>query len=184
MFKCAFCDKDYTQNAGGMVHQKQCKLNPNRTVFQKGRKAWNTGKTAQSDHRLAALGVSVGNSLRGRKPGNWNPNRASLDKYRTDCCFKFSVYDFPNEFELGLIEECGWYSASNRGNNLDGVSRDHMVSVKFGFENNVAAGVISHPANCRLLKHRDNVRKYTRNSIAIEELHQRILRWDEKYLGD
>ena len=166
------------------MHQKQCRQNPNRVVFQKGRKAWNAGKTTQTDQRLVTLGESISKSLKGRKPGNWNPNRASLDKYRVDCYFKFSVYDFPDEFDLGLIEKHGWYSASNRGNNVGGISRDHMVSVKYGWENSIDASLIAHPANCRLLKHGDNVRKYTRNSISLEELQQRILTWNKKYLGD
>ena len=95
--------------------------------------------------------------------------------------FDFNLADYPEEFNFSLIEEYGWYSASNRGNNLNGVSRDHMVSVKFGYENNIDPNIISHPANCRLMRHNDNVSKNEDCSISLEELKVRIEKWNLKY---
>jgi hypothetical protein len=170
-------------NAGGMVHQNQCKLNPDRVSYQLGRTAWNKGKTSDSDPRISALSAKVSIAMRGKKPGNWNPNRDKLSQYRTDCTFKFSVYNYPKEFNLSLIEESGWYKAKNRGDNLYGISRDHMISVKYGWENNIDPKIISHPANCKLMIHGDNVRKYSNNSISLEELLYKIEQWNSKY-GD
>jgi hypothetical protein len=183
MFICKFCNKEYTQNAGGMVHQNQCILNPNRVQYQLGRKAWNTGLTADIDPRLKKMAETLSSSMKGRIACNKNLDRSSLNLYRSDCGFKFSVYDYPEEFDLYLIEELGWYKPKNRGNNLTGVSRDHMVSVKYGWKNNISPEIISHPANCKLLKHSDNVSKYDKNSLTIDELYIRINNWNIKYMG-
>lgn len=101
--------------------------------------------------------------------------------YKHACSFNFSVYKFPDEFELNLIEKHGWYKPRNRGDNLTGITRDHMLSRTFGFENNIPIEHIKHPANCQLLVHGDNISKGKKSSISYQELLQRIDRWDKKY---
>ena len=105
----------------------------------------------------------------------------TLKEYRRRCNFEFALKDFPKEFDFSLIEEHGWYKAKNRGDNLYGVSRDHMVSVRYGFDNDIDPSIISHPSNCELLPHSENVSKRSRCSITLEELQERIEVWDEKY---
>jgi hypothetical protein len=97
--------------------------------------------------------------------------------YRQRCKFTFSIADYPDKFNSDLILEHGWYSPSNKQNNLDGVSRDHMLSVKDGFINGIDPAVISHPANCDLVLHRANQRKRSNSSITVEELLDRIKKW-------
>lgn len=101
--------------------------------------------------------------------------------YKTCCLFNFSLNAFPDEFDFSLIEKYGWYKAKNHGDNLNGISRDHMISRNYGFEHLVDPYIISHPANCVLLQHNDNVSKYTKCSLTIEELIQRIKDWHIKY---
>jgi hypothetical protein len=107
--------------------------------------------------------------------------RPALINYRKDCAFKFNLADYPVEFDFKLIEQYGWYSAKNRGNNLTGVSRDHLVSVRYGFDNNIPSEHLAHPANCALLRHGENVSKGIKNSITYEQLLKRIAEWDNKY---
>lgn len=107
--------------------------------------------------------------------------RTEWKNYRADCQFRFSIKNYPDEFEFALIENHGWYKASNRGNNLTGISRDHMVSCRYGFENNIPFEHIRHPANCKLMVHIENISKYKRCSITYEELLKRIDEWDRKY---
>jgi hypothetical protein len=107
--------------------------------------------------------------------------RTEWQNYRADCQFRFSLNDYPDEFEFQLIEQHGWYKASNRGNNLTGVSRDHMVSCKYGFENNIPFDHIRHPANCKLITHKENSSKNKKNSISYKELLKRIEAWEIKY---
>ncbi len=108
-------------------------------------------------------------------------SKEGIERYRQLCEFKFSVKNYPEEFDLKLIQEHGWYKAANRGNNLGGVSRDHIISVKFGFENGISPEIISHPANCRLMRHADNQVKNSYSGMSIEELEEKIRVWDKKY---
>ena len=108
-------------------------------------------------------------------------NKSEFEIYRNECAFKFNIYDYPEEFDMDLLEERGFYSAANRGNNLDGVSRDHMISVKYGFDNNIDPSIISHPANCKLMIQRENSSKKTKCSLFLEELLNRIVKWNNKY---
>lgn len=108
-------------------------------------------------------------------------NLSDRQIYRKECQFKFALNDFPNEFDFTLVEQFGWYKAKNRGNNLTGVSRDHMVSVNYGFKNNISPDIISHPANCCLMRHDLNMIKRTDCSISLDELLKRIKDWDKKY---
>lgn len=97
--------------------------------------------------------------------------------YRTRCQFNFSLKDYPTKFDFVLIEKYGWYQAKNRGNNLNGVSRDHAISIKFGWEHQISPDIIAHPANCVLMKHSENKHKNTNCSLTLEELLERIKQW-------
>lgn len=108
-------------------------------------------------------------------------SRTAFHNYKSKCSFKFNVYEFPDEFDLASIDEFGWYSASNKGCNLDGVSRDHRISIKNGFEQQIDPSIISHPANCELMRHSENQQKRSKSSIMLEELIVMIDRWNEKY---
>lgn len=108
-------------------------------------------------------------------------DKTTLKYYRSQCAFNFNLKDFPDEFNFSLIEEFGWYKAKNRGNNLNGISRDHIVSVKYGFKNNIDPKIISHPANCQLLRHNDNVSKNSKCDLSLEELLLKIEQWNIKY---
>ena len=108
-------------------------------------------------------------------------NLNEYQKYYKECQFNFNLSDYPNEFDFNLIKEYGWYQAKNHGDNLNGVSRDHMISVKFGYENNISPEIIKHPANCQLMQHNENVSKWKSCSITLEELNNRIIEWNFKY---
>lgn len=108
-------------------------------------------------------------------------NLNEYQKYYKDCQFKFNLSDYPNEFDFDLIKKYGWYQAKNHGNNLNGISRDHMISIMYGYENNISSDIISHPANCQLMRHNENVSKYKNCSITLDELLMRIKMWNIKY---
>lgn len=107
--------------------------------------------------------------------------KQALAAYRRECAFDFALKDYPNEFDFELIKKYGWYAPKNHGNNLSGVSRDHMLSVREGYEKNISPEIIAHPANCQLLVHNENVSKSKKSSISLEELRERIQNWDTKY---
>ena len=111
-----------------------------------------------------------------------DPKEILLKKLYKRCCdFKFALNEFPNEFDFALINKYGWYKAKNRGNNLNGISRDHIYSKTKALENWVDPYIISHPANCQLLRHNDNISKYTECDLTFENLVSKIKDWHNKY---
>jgi hypothetical protein len=108
---------------------------------------------------------------------------ASAAAYRQACQFKFDVADYPDEFDLELVRQHGWYSPSNRAANLRGVSRDHLFSVADGRSRGVSAKVMSHPANCQLMLHQENKAKAHVSTITFEQLLERIAIWERKYVS-
>lgn len=64
---------------------------------------------------------------------------------------------------------------------INGVSRDHMFSVKDGFINYIDPIFLAHPANCRLIRHNENISKLDKSLFSKTELLSRIIEWDNKY---
>lgn len=97
--------------------------------------------------------------------------------YRPLCEFKFDPKKYPNKFDLSVFSKNGYYSPSNKRNNLTGVSRDHLYTVKDGFDNKIDPEIIKHPANCSLVVHTSNQSKGRNSSITLVELLSRIKEW-------
>jgi hypothetical protein len=104
-------------------------------------------------------------------------NKEPFLLYRQQCNFDFKFENYIDKFDLTLVEQYGWYSPSNKGNNLNGVSKDHMFSVRQGFELGISPEIIKHPANCKIMLHRQNQSKREKSSITMEELLERIKKW-------
>ncbi len=117
--------------------------------------------------------------------GKRKESLTGYQKYKEECKFKFNVYAYPNEFNLLLIQKFKWYKVpkwkNNFNSNLNGISRDHKISIKYGWKNNISSNIISHPTNCELMRHKNNQRKYTKCSITLKELKNNIKEWDKKY---
>ena len=137
-------------------------------------------KWGVDNHKMVFRSISDGMKLAWENGKFKLSDKIGVERYRQLCSFKFNVYDYPEYFNLTLIDDYGWYKAKNKGDNPNGVSRDHMFSVKEGYENNIDPYYISHPANCELLIHCDNNLKKTKCSISIEELYFRVEKWDNK----
>ena len=105
----------------------------------------------------------------------------SFSLYKTSTNFKFNLANFKDEFDFSLIKEHGWYSPTNKNNNLGGISRDHMFSVREGFELGINPKLLAHPANCKLMIHNENISKNKSSSITYEELLERIKYFNQKY---
>jgi predicted transcriptional regulator len=114
------------------------------------------------------------------KKGKYPKCENEFTIYKNLCEFKFNVYDYPEYFNLDLIKKYGWYRAKNNGNNLFGVSRDHMYSISEGFKKGIDPYYISHPVNCELILQSDNSKKRTKCSITLNILKQAAQDWDNK----
>lgn len=106
---------------------------------------------------------------------------AYCNGYRLLCDFDFNINEYKNEFDLELVKKFGWYSPSNKGNNLNGISKDHMFSVNDGFKYGISYKLIKHPANCKLMIHLDNNKKNINSSITLLELCDKIKKFEIKY---
>lgn len=146
-----------------------------------GHSAWNKGNTKYTDERILKNAINTQKSLLVKGNMDRLLNTSKLDeynRYKNDCIFRFALNDYPTKFDFDLIKLHGWYKAKNRGDNPNGVSRDHIVSIKYGWLNNIPATVISHPANCQLVQQGINNKKKTDCWITIDELMLRIKEWD------
>jgi hypothetical protein len=84
--------------------------------------------------------------------------------------FTFNVYHYPELFDLKLLDSVGWFGPGGKAGkwNIDGLSRDHKVSVTDSVRNNYDAYYITHPLNCELMPHSKNNKKKTKSSITYE----------------
>ena len=104
-----------------------------------------------------------------------NPKK---EKYYSECEFKFSDELYSKILGYKLLKTYGIY---NTFTNRSGVSRDHRVSIIYGFNNNINPNLISHPANCEIITQSNNSSKREKCSITVEELKEQIKEWDIKY---
>lgn len=73
---CEFCHKEFKEK-GLAYHQKYCKKNPNAEInlgnkgTTKGRKSWNSGKTAKDDPRIAKYANTCRENYKSGKNKSW-----------------------------------------------------------------------------------------------------------------
>ena len=93
--------------------------------------------------------------------------------------FKFNLSDYPDLFNFNLIKQYGWYSNGvNSPKNINGITRDHKVSVNEAIEKEYDPYYITHPLNCELMPWRENIDKHTNSSITYEELVEMVDKYD------
>lgn len=110
-------------------------------------------------------------------PRRKRTSKLTYKDYSRMCRFRFNLEDYPKEFDLKLIEEFGWYN----NDNPNGFSRDHMLSISYGWKRDIPPGIIRHPANCKLMPYNNNLEKGWRSSINYSDLMDRIRDWNKKY---
>lgn len=184
--KCQNCKKEL------MYHQRNNKYCSNSCAAQITNKVpRKRGPTAKEKHQFSRIKFLLCD-----KTNKWYSNRnkdgsfrrcspyikTDKQKYYMEARFKFNVYNFPEKFDINLINTYGWYSCpgkkrKNSPKNVNGVSRDHLVSISYGFKNNIDPKIISHPANCQIVLHSENKRKSENCKITLDELLERIKNW-------
>lgn len=113
--------------------------------------------------------------------------KSEYQKYFTKCRFKFGLSSYPEWFHDAneLILKYGWYASASKTHpgisNPNGVSRDHKISVNYGFINNIDPSIIAHPANCQIMQHSLNSSKKTSCSITLEQLLLDIEKFNNTY---
>jgi len=174
--KCNLCHNDYY-----VRHHRNIKKRNNICIECKGK-----------DHSIIVTntckccGIQFATKTYQKYCQSCSPN---IRHYRTRCNFNFNVYQYPEEFDIALIEKYGWYSpngykSKNPKPNLTGVSRDHLYSVSEGFSKQINPKILAHPTNCKIMLHNGKCGNNSKNgnsSITLEELKIRIVKWNEKY---
>ena len=92
-----------------------------------------------------------------------------------------NLYDYPELFDIDELNRVGFVSfGGKRGGelNLDGLSRDHKVSVSYAIKNKCDPYYITHPLNCELMPHKRNKKKHGECSITYDELVSTIKSYD------
>ncbi len=186
-YKCPLCYKDFSK-FGISTHIKTAHFSVNASM--KGKKSWNQGLTKETDSRVKQCSATlIKNFKNGKNIGNKGKifidqnEKNDLELYRYFTQFKFALKSFPDEYDFSLIAKHGWYKAKHCGDNQNGVSRDHIVSVRYGFDNNIATWIIAHPANCQLMPQTLNSSKNSKCDLTIDELLEKIEKWNKKYCG-
>jgi hypothetical protein len=100
-------------------------------------------------------------------------NESSIAYYRYQCRFKIDIENISLIKGFEKLEKYGIY---NKDLNPNGVVKDHRVSVKFGFDNNICPSIIGNITNCEFLEYRDNCRKSDNCSVSLKELLREINR--------
>lgn len=95
--------------------------------------------------------------------------------YRKVYAFKFDVQQYPDLFDLEEIKTVGWYSPTKKANrNLNGLTKDHIISAKEADNNNYDPFYITHPLNCKIITQSENSSKNTKSYMSYEELTQLV----------
>lgn len=98
----------------------------------------------------------------------------------------FKVYELAAGFKHGFETKCEEqkallkeYGVFNTKDNTKGCVRDHLLSRRYGFDNNIDPEIISHSANCEIVLHSENIRRAFTNDnlITLDELLERIKNW-------
>jgi hypothetical protein len=111
----------------------------------------------------------------------YHPSIISDQAHYYDACrFRFAISEYPDLFDSSLINNYGWYSTDPKNQNLNGVSRDHKISISYGWKYNISPEILSHPLNCELVLHKANQKKRHNISISVEKLIQQIKSWQVK----
>jgi hypothetical protein len=88
--------------------------------------------------------------------------------------FRFNVYKFPALFDLEMLTRIGFKNRQN----LNGIVRDHKVSIADAKKYRYDPYYISHVMNCQLITAYDNLRKNSKASISYEELVKLVDEYD------
>ena len=186
-----FCDSSCSAkyNNTRRKHSEETKLKMSHSASGKNNHKWIDGRSKNKIKKLPVEEIRIRQcNLCGKETKMYKQKGICCEcrenyykAYHPSCSFNFDINKFKDEFDFSLIEKYGWYSPTNKGNNLNGISKDHIYSVKNGFINKINPEIINHPANCNLMIHSDNNKKKSKCNITLGDLLEKIKNWDNKY---
>ena len=136
----------------------------------KSKMSWSKGLTKETDGRIE----KQASKIRGKRKIT-DKEKIAYIEYREKCAFNLSGYEISKIKGYELLKEFSMY---HKTKNTNGVVRDHRISIWNGWTNKIDPVLISHPANCEFISHRDNASKSISISIELSELKTEIENWD------
>ena len=136
----------------------------------KSKMSWSKGLTKEIDERIE----KQASKLRGKRKIT-DKEKIAYKEYREKCAFHLSKFNISKIKGHELLKEFGMYHINK---NTKGVVRDHRISIWYGWINKIDPSLISHPANCEFILHKDNASKSISCSVSIESLLEEIKNWD------
>lgn len=100
----------------------------------------------------------------------------SIYAYRKRASFYLLPEILPNIKGYERLCKYGWFTKSNTG----GMTMDHKLSIKYGYDNGIPANILAHPANCEFLSREENSSKNKRCSITYQSLLIEIENWNSQ----
>ena len=105
-----------------------------------------------------------------------NRSISSIEKYRYNARFNINVNNIHLVKGYDLLLKFGKYDPKF---NPLGVVKDHRVSIKYGFDNNIDPKIIGHIKNCEFIQNHINLSKSFKSSISLKVLLYEIGATDE-----
>lgn len=171
MNNCLNCQKETRNNkfCSQSCSAKFTNLGRKHSQESKDKRARKLKDYFQNNEFAMEISRKCGFSQRGKR---WAKDKnSSWLEYKESAVFYTPYYILELLDKDNLVEKYGWYHPKK---NINGVSRDHMYSVKDGWDNNVPLEIIKHPANCKIMPIIENKKKGSKSSITLQELYQRI----------
>lgn len=103
-------------------------------------------------------------------------NKQTIFDYRKKASFSLQLDILPRIKGYSRLCKYGRYSSANK----DGMTLDHRLSIKVGFDNDIPPYILAHPANCEFLSLKENSSKNKKCSISYEQLIKAIDTWDSQ----
>lgn len=100
----------------------------------------------------------------------------TIYEYRKRASFYLLPETLPNIKGYSRLCKYGWFTKNNTG----GMTMDHRLSIKYGYDNNIPANILAHPANCEFLSREENSSKNKRCSVTYKSLLAEIEQWDSQ----
>lgn len=82
--------------------------------------------------------------------------KCGIKRYRYLCRFVITPQNIRRIKGFEELDKYGWYNSMT---NPKGLVRDHRLSVKFGYDNNLDPEIVGHIANCHLISASANFSK-------------------------
>jgi hypothetical protein len=104
----------------------------------------------------------------------------SYEEFRNtiDAFFKYKskVHNLTKKQPLSELDN---YEKRGRAGRVGAYHLDHIISIKYGFDNNIDPEIIAHICNLKFITWEENYSKRTKSGMTVDTLINKILEYEE-----